>query len=165
MIKEKRVLASVELLFCSRTVQVKWLDQVVKDGEVIKETPHRRAYMAAEIPEGSDQFSAEAIIRGTVEQFAERLAAETEARQKLEADLVAAAQSVQAGTALLEQTGAMLRTRDDELTNVKAVLAKREQELKESRIESLQNATSRMTLRERIAQLRDELAALKTPST
>lgn len=45
MFEEKTILANVELLVAANCIQVKWLNQILKDGVVISEVPHRKAYM------------------------------------------------------------------------------------------------------------------------
>lgn len=44
MFEERTTLASVEVLLAANCIQVKWLKQVLKDGVVISEVPHRKAY-------------------------------------------------------------------------------------------------------------------------
>lgn len=44
MFEEKTILANVELLIAQNCIQVKWLNQILKDGVVISEVPHRKAY-------------------------------------------------------------------------------------------------------------------------
>ncbi|HWV16053.1 MAG TPA: hypothetical protein VN030_11550 [Cellvibrio sp.] len=43
---EARVLKSVEILPASSAVNVLWADQVLRDGEVISESNHRKSYNA-----------------------------------------------------------------------------------------------------------------------
>jgi hypothetical protein len=45
---EQRILKSVEIKLDSSTIDVAWADQILRDGEVIQETVHRRAYNSSE---------------------------------------------------------------------------------------------------------------------
>lgn len=53
--EEKRVLKQITLLPDQNCVQVQWADQVLRDGDVIAETLHRKAYGQ----EQQEQFAAE----------------------------------------------------------------------------------------------------------
>ncbi len=48
---EQRVLKQVSTLPQQNAINVQWADQVLRDGEVISETPHRKAYMQAQAAE------------------------------------------------------------------------------------------------------------------
>lgn len=52
---EQRVLSQVTRLLLQDAVNVQWEDQIVKDGEVIHKTPHRKAYTRAQ----KEEFLAE----------------------------------------------------------------------------------------------------------
>ena len=52
---EQKILSSVTHNVTANTVDVKWLNQILRDGEVISETPHRCAYHT----EQKDQFTAD----------------------------------------------------------------------------------------------------------
>ncbi len=45
---EQRILKSVEVKVDSSTIDVAWADQILRDGEVIQESIHRRAYNSSE---------------------------------------------------------------------------------------------------------------------
>jgi len=114
-LEERRILASVELLYPTRTIHVKWLNQVVRtdDGVVIMETPHRCAYVAEEVPDAPDAdrpFAAEAVIRRNVERFAERLEAETRAR--VEAQTTVAIQTSEFSLRIAEERTARQRSEE-----------------------------------------------------
>ena len=42
--EEKRILASVEIVLGANVLNVAWKDVVIKDGDVVAETTHRKAY-------------------------------------------------------------------------------------------------------------------------
>ncbi len=48
---EQRVLKQVAVLPGQSSVNVQWADQVLKDGEILTETFHRKAYTAEQIEE------------------------------------------------------------------------------------------------------------------
>lgn len=52
---EQRVLKSIETLPAANAINVLWVDQVLRDGDVISETNHRRAYTQTQ----KDEFLAE----------------------------------------------------------------------------------------------------------
>jgi len=52
---EEKVLASVEVCIEASTINVKWLNRIKRDGEVISEVPHRCAYSQSQ----KEQFVAE----------------------------------------------------------------------------------------------------------
>lgn len=52
---EQRVLSQVTVLPESGTINVQWADQILRDGEVISQSYHRKAYTADQ----SDEFVAE----------------------------------------------------------------------------------------------------------
>jgi hypothetical protein len=52
---EQRVLKQISVLPLSKTIDVQWADQIVKDGTVISEQYHRKAYSANQ----KDEFLAE----------------------------------------------------------------------------------------------------------
>lgn len=54
-LSEQKILKSVEVLPAQNGVNVCWVNQIVRDGEVISEIPHRCAYG----PEQKEQFLAE----------------------------------------------------------------------------------------------------------
>ena len=54
-LSEQRILKSVEILPTQNSINVLWVDQVLRDEEVIAETNHRKAYSAAQ----KDDFLAE----------------------------------------------------------------------------------------------------------
>jgi hypothetical protein len=41
---EQRILKSVEVMVQASTINVLWVDQVLRDGELVVETNHRKAY-------------------------------------------------------------------------------------------------------------------------
>lgn len=43
---EQRVLNQVTVLPNEATVNVQWMDQILRDGQVVASTPHRKAYTA-----------------------------------------------------------------------------------------------------------------------
>lgn len=43
-LSEQRILKSVEILPAQNAINVLWVDQVLRDGDVIAETNHRKAY-------------------------------------------------------------------------------------------------------------------------
>jgi len=55
VLSEQRILKSVEILPAQNTVNVLWVDQVLRDEEVIAETNHRKAYASDQ----KDDFLAE----------------------------------------------------------------------------------------------------------
>lgn len=52
---EQRILKQISVLPASKTVDVQWADQIVKDGSVISEQYHRKAYSEKQ----KDEFLAE----------------------------------------------------------------------------------------------------------
>lgn len=52
---EQRVLKQISVLPLSKTIDVQWEDQIVKDGSVISEQYHRKAYSEKQ----KDEFLAE----------------------------------------------------------------------------------------------------------
>lgn len=55
MITKQKTLASVEIGVETQTINVKWLNRIVEDGEVISSIPHRCCYSI----EQKEQFLAE----------------------------------------------------------------------------------------------------------
>lgn len=62
---ERRILSQVTALPAEDAINVQWLDQVLRDGEVIASTPHRKAYsrdqlaeFLAEVEEGGAAYAA-----------------------------------------------------------------------------------------------------------
>jgi len=49
---EEKALASVEVITESSTIQAKWVNRILRDGEVISQVPHRCAYTGDQ----KDQF-------------------------------------------------------------------------------------------------------------
>lgn len=43
-LSEQRILKSVEILPAQNAINVLWVDQIMRDGEVVAETNHRKAY-------------------------------------------------------------------------------------------------------------------------
>lgn len=61
--EEKRILASVEVVLGANVLNVSWKDVVIKDGDVVAETTHRKAYESTdraifmqEVPEIGDKL-------------------------------------------------------------------------------------------------------------
>jgi hypothetical protein len=54
-LSEQRILEQVTILADRGAANVQWADQVLRDGVVISETPHRKAYTA----DNKDEFLAE----------------------------------------------------------------------------------------------------------
>jgi len=52
---EEKILANVEVHTDASTIQVKWVNQILRDGEVISRVPHRCAYSQDQ----KDQFTAD----------------------------------------------------------------------------------------------------------
>jgi len=52
---EKRVLKSVEILPTQSAINVQWTDQILRDGEVISEQPHRKAYAQEQAGEFAEE--------------------------------------------------------------------------------------------------------------
>lgn len=46
---EQRILQSVTHQVVANALEIEWRDQVLRDGVVISDTPHRRAYMEDEL--------------------------------------------------------------------------------------------------------------------
>jgi hypothetical protein len=54
-LSEQRILKSVDIQVNIKTINVLWSDQILRDGEVISETNHRKAYDESQ----KDDFLAE----------------------------------------------------------------------------------------------------------
>jgi hypothetical protein len=55
MLTEQQILKSVEILPTQNAINVCWMNQILRDGEIISEIPHRCAYMQDQ----KDQFLAD----------------------------------------------------------------------------------------------------------
>lgn len=128
MIEQRRILASVELLFQAKVLHVKWLDQVVNGEKVISEAPHRRAFSEAdmqEIPDPEHPFAAAALIADRVSRFADKL---TKANQDLGAaqarieELGASLEEARGQTAAESQSRKLAEDRATELAEQNAAL-------------------------------------------
>lgn len=61
MLTEQKVLRSVELVVDAGTAHAKWVNQILRDGDVISEVPHRETYTK----ERKDRFLSEVPNAGS----------------------------------------------------------------------------------------------------